>query len=360
MGKKIWASGLILALIFGLAATGTTDVHVNNSLGGLEKYFGTEAGYWYLTQPPGVASEKLLNPDRAWKFKADPQNKGEEDNRYEPDFDDSSWTNVIVPHTWGTMPELEDFEGNAWYRRTFSVPASWKSSYLRLKFDATFYLSKVWLNGTYLGSHEGGYTPYLFEVTDEINYGENNVLVVKLNNVRGYYRIPAKLGGRWSYDWWHYGGIVRNVYIMATNPVFIQKQKIVSVPDLVDSADIEVKVTVNNTSPSESEITLKAWVYDEATCEQVWGPEDDSNLKTSLTISADSSREFSFTTTMPHPKLWWFDHPNLYILTTEVIDENGKLLHSLSDTFGIRKIELKDAHFYLNGEWVRLVGITKA
>lgn len=171
-----------------------------------------------------------------------------------------------------------------------------------------------------------------------------------MNNARSYYRIPAKLGGRWSYDWWHYGGIVRDAYIMATNKIFVQNLRIVSVPDLVDSADLDVKVTVNNTSPSRAEITIKAWVYDEATGELVWGPVDDSNLQSTLTISRDSSQEFSLATTMPHPKLWHFDHPNLYRVVSEIYDGKGTLLHKKEDTFGIRKVELKEGKFYLNDE----------
>lgn len=314
--------------------------------------------------------EERLDLNGAWLFTLDPHNQGEEEGWFRGDFNPQEWTKIKVPHTWGVMENLEDYEGYAWYRRSFSIPDSWQEYTIRLNFDATNYLSKVWLNGSAIGSHEGGYTPYSFDISKILHYGKENVVVVKLDNIMAEDRLPPKDNGLMRlitrdekgasyYDWWNYGGIIRDIYLVATNPIFIQSQRIISVPDLVDSADLHIKVTLNNTSSSEAKVTLKAQVYDEATGELVWGPENDSNLEASLTILRDSSEEFSFTATMPDPKLWHFDHPNLYTLTTKVIDEEGNILHGQSNNFGMRKIELKEGKLYLNGEAVRLVGVMR-
>ncbi|MBE3036430.1 MAG: beta galactosidase jelly roll domain-containing protein [Candidatus Atribacteria bacterium] len=275
-----------------------------------------------------------------------------------PYFDDSDWTKVSVPHTWNVMEELENYDGSAYYRRTFILPEREKDSHLRLKFDATFYKSDVWLNGVKLGTHEGGYTPYVFDITDAANLGGENLIAVKLNNRTDVGTLPAHLF-QYGYDWWGYGGIVRDVYILITDKVFIENVKVEADPDLEDSATISVISRIRNTGSTEAVVTLQNSVLDESSGLLVWGPEDDKSLKQTVHIPAGSTVDVEAVTQMPDPKLWHFDHPNLYILSSAVLDKSGKILHDTSDIFGIRKIEIKDAHFYLNGEWVRLVGMTR-
>jgi len=275
-----------------------------------------------------------------------------------PDFDDSDWTKVSVPHTWNVMDELENYDGSAYYRRTFILPERETDSHLRLKFDATFYKSDVWLNGVKLGSHEGGYTPYVFDITDAANLGDENVVAVKVNNHTGMETLPAH-SFHYGYDWWRYGGIVRDVYILITDKVFIENVKVVADPDLKGSATISVASRISNTGSTEAVVTLQNSVLDESSGLLVWGSEDDNNLKQTVHIPAGSTVDVEVVTQMPDPELWHFDHPNLYVLSSAVLDQSGKILHGTRNIFGIRKIEIKDAHFYLNGEWIRLVGMAR-
>jgi len=275
-----------------------------------------------------------------------------------PDFDDSGWTKVSVPHTWNVTEGLENHVGDAYYRRTFILPEREADSHLRLKFDATFYKSDVWLNGVKLGTHEGGYTPYVFDITDVANLGGENVIAVKLNNHTDMGTLPAQ-SFHYGYDWWGYGGIVRDVYILITDKVFIENVKVVADPDLESSATISVTSRIRNTGSTEAVVTLQNSILNESTGLLVWGPEDDKNLKQTVHIPAGSTVDVEAVTQIPDPELWHFDHPDLYILSSAVFDQSGKILHSTSDIFGIRKIEIKDAHFYLNGEWVRLVGMAR-
>ncbi len=300
-----------------------------------------------------------INLDGAWRFRVDPGDEGENEGWYDVGFDDSNWIEVMVPHTWGTMPQYADYEGVAWYRRSFTLPADLQGAHLRLQFDAVFYLSQVWLNGRYLGQHEGGYTPFVFDITDRVRYGDENRVAVRVDNKRATDRIPAIPSPGWSFDWWNYGGIVRDVYLSATSQVFIARQRIVAEPDLVDSATITATTTISNTSPFDQRVHLRAAIHEEDKGSPVWTSEDDPGLEATATIPAQASREIALQTTLPNPLLWHFDHPNLYELVTEIRDETGDPLHHTEETFGIRKIEIKDARFYLNGEWVRLVGLTR-
>lgn len=294
-----------------------------------------------------------------WRFAVDPANAGEHAGWFKADFNDSRWTVVTVPHTWGVMAEHADYDGIAWYRRTFTLPSMAQYAHLRLHFDAVFYRARVWLNGKYLGEHEGGYTPFEFDLSG-LKPGIRNVLAVQVDNRRAPDRIPATLSEGWSFDWWNYGGIVRDVRLEMTSRAFIARQLIVARPhltgvDMADTATITATVIVRNASTEVLTGTLTADVLDEASGLSVL----ESRPVAPLRVSPGASTDVILTATVAQPKLWHFDHPNLYRWSTALRNASGALLHSDVVTFGIRLIELKEARFYLNGEPVRLVGLTR-
>ncbi|HSJ86034.1 MAG TPA: beta galactosidase jelly roll domain-containing protein, partial [Anaerolineales bacterium] len=157
---------------------------------------------------PAVASISIPLTGE-WHFSVDQDRTGEQNGWEDSDFDDSSWTVVNVPHTWNIMPTYSEYEGIAWYRRVFRAPEEIKNAHVRLKFDAVFYLARVWLNGQYLGQHEGGYTPFEFDVTSLVKKSESNLIAVQVDNLRATNRIPVVIRPDWSFDWWNYGGITR-------------------------------------------------------------------------------------------------------------------------------------------------------
>ncbi len=120
-----------------------------------------------------------------------------------------------VPGDWNHQsPELKYYEGNMWYRRKFQVNKQ-PDKRAFLYFDASNYITKVWLNGTLLGTHEGGFTPFQFEITDLLK--SENTLVVLVNNDRTPASIPAM-----NFDWWNFGGITRDVSIIYTPQTYIK------------------------------------------------------------------------------------------------------------------------------------------
>src|SRR5664279_1718455 len=113
------------------------------------------------------------------------------------------------------MPELTYQEGTVWYKKTFTYPAN-RDNRLFLYFGAVNYLADVYLNGKKLGSHEGGFTPFQFEITSFVRAGEN-VIVVKVNNQRLKTGLPGM-----GFDWFNYGGITRSVQLIETGNSFIE------------------------------------------------------------------------------------------------------------------------------------------
>lgn len=295
-----------------------------------------------------------------WRLAVDREAVGQAQGWASSAFDDSAWATVTVPHTWNVMPDYANYDGLAWYRRRVSVPAAAQEAHLRLRFAAVFYLARVWWNGAYLGEHEGGYTPFEFDVSGVAKPGPENVIAVQVDNRRAANRLPATLRPDWSFDWWNYGGLVRDVSLILTSRAFIARQQIVAVPHLVaadeaDTATITATVTISNTSTQPLDGTLTADVLDDATGLSVLSSRPGSPVR----LPPGQSADVPLTVTLSSPRLWHFDHPNLYRWSAALRAASGETWHTAEVTFGVRSVELKAARFYLNGEPVRLVGLTR-
>jgi len=257
-------------------------------------------------------------------------------------------------------PAHASYDGCAWYRRTFRAPADVREAHVRLRFQAVFYLARVWLNGIYLGMHEGGYTPFEFDVSSRVKPGEDNLLAVLVDNRRATDRLPAHLYEGRSFGWRNYGGIVRSLSLEVTGKVFIAGQKVTAVPHLTgegeaDSAAVTATVTVRNSSDRPLWVDLVANISEEATGALV----SQVKLGSPVNLPPGESAEVALATTIPYPRLWHFDHPDLYLWSASLLGEDGAALHTTQVNFGVRSIELKGARFHLNGEAVRLVGLSR-
>ncbi len=262
---------------------------------------------------------------------------------FQSDFDDSNWKDLNVPGHWGMLNEFSNYTGKAWYRKTFNLPQSWKENSkerVRLKFDAVYHIAKVFLNGELVGSHQGGFTPFEFDVTDKLNFNGQNVLAVEADN-------SSLVGATWNW-----GGIIRDVHLVKNNDVRISYQYIHADPDLKKgSANLKLKIRVKNSSAQKRTIALTA------TIDKVSKPAD---LQYTITLPPNSTKEVQLATVLPanDVRLWHFDTPHLYHMTT-IATENGQVLDTRTDRFGIRKIELTDSQLILNGEPVRLAGFNR-
>ena len=150
--------------------------------------------------------------------------------RHLPEHDDSAWGTVTVPGT--VNPPPDGVEGGSWYRRPFEVPREWAGRTVLLRFGSANYVADVWLNGRWLGYHEGGATPFAFDVGPALLLGAENVLAVRVHT------IP--LGTRadiipWAIiDWWNYGGITGSVFLEAAPAVHLVRADVVPHLDAVD------------------------------------------------------------------------------------------------------------------------------
>jgi len=140
-------------------------------------------------------------------------------NTIEKEFSTTNWDSIQVPGNWDVENKYANFVGNAAYSRTFELPQSLKNGELFVNFDAIYFEAKVYLNGNYVGKHEGGYTPFEFCITDLVKDNKPNTLVVLVNNEfsRG--------------AWWSWGGISRNVYITKYDDIKLNQFHVSAMPD---------------------------------------------------------------------------------------------------------------------------------
>ena len=285
-----------------------------------------------------------------WAFHIDPDDLGTKDSWHAPDFSTRQWGEVTVPYTWQIDSAHADYRGVAWYRRSFEALPSWRDTAIRLQFEAVFHTATVWVNGQLAGEHaRKGYTAFTLDITPMLRWGEPNLIAVRVDNSFNEHMLPR---GR-SSDWAHDGGIFRPVQLIITPETFVERVDVDADSDLSSKeAAVRVSAHCRNTSGKSWAGSASFRVFDAATGQPV------ANSKSrKLTIKAGASETVTLQATIAGAKLWHFDFPNLYQLEFQIAD--GREEHLLETTFGIRRFEIKDGKFHLNGEPVRLMGVER-
>jgi beta-glucuronidase len=261
-----------------------------------------------------------------------------------PPFNPRMWDRVEVPHSW-PADKRYPYIGIAWYRRTFASPARRPDEHVRLRFGAAFARAQVWLNGKELGRHEGGYTPFEFDVTNVIAEGENS-LAVRVDSSWTTSTMPGARPGTSPetqvYPYFPWGGLVRDVELDVLPAIHVANARVWADPDLTTgSARLRVTAWVRNTTAQTQQVKLTAG----------------SGGETEKSIAAGEITAFDFEQTLPasRVRLWDIDHPNLSTLTLRL--STG---HERAFTYGVRKIGVRGTDLLLNGNPIRLGGANRA
>jgi beta-galactosidase len=291
--------------------------------------------------------------DGAWHFRLDPEDRGEAAGWAAPGAAEDGWDKVPVPSTWQVDPRTADHLGPAWYRRSFIAPEAWRGRTVRIEFEAVYHTAAVFINGKRAGEHVGqGYTAFTFDITDLVEYGSPNAIAVRADNSFAAAMLPRKN----SYDWTPDGGITRPVRLLVTGPVYIENLWVDAVPDLAKgNATLAVRAVVRNASTVPAPVTLGWRVAEEGAGLAA----AENPAAAAAEVPAKTAREIALPEiVLDRPRLWHFDHPHLYGLDVSIA-RKGEILHTLSTTFGIRRIEVRGPQFFLNGEPVRLAGVER-
>jgi beta-galactosidase len=270
-------------------------------------------------------------------------------------FDDSGWSVVNLPHTWNNLDGQDGgnnyYRSIGWYRVHCAVDGSYTNRHFFLKFDGAFLVTDVYLNGNYLGEHQGGFAAFVFDVTPYLNIGGDNVIAVKINNAANT-NIPPL-----SADFTFFGGLYRDVHLLVTDPVQISPLdygspgiylKTASVSS--NSANLQVTTVVSNATVSAQTVTVRAIVTDAAT-----------NIVTTLTnvvtLPAASVSNVVASTVIANPHLWnGLADPYLYQAFIEIYNGTN-VADVVSQPLGFRWFSVDPTNgFFLNGQHYDLHG----
>jgi beta-glucuronidase len=326
---------------------------------------------WNRPEP----SREYLSLDGDWKFAFDPDNVGLAEGWYTRSFDDSGWASKPVPGSWdlydtpgfGTYDGSRFGEGSAfqdgyaWFRKRVRPAANWKHRFIKLNFLGAGYKTWVYVNGRFVGAHEGSHTPFSIDVSGELEPGRDNVIAVRIHRrpdydsytspnatpIRSVTEIPSG-----PVDYWPYAGLTRSVYLEATSQVTVSKI-------LTDARNgrLRLAAILFNHGDKEETRLVKADPGDGT------GGAPQGEV---VTLAPGQVRAVTFELPIPEAEVWDTSSPRLY--TAEVTlfkgrgagqlrNGNGSVDDRLSVNYGMRTVEVADGRLQLNGRPIFLKGV---
>lgn len=291
-----------------------------------------------------------MNP--AWRMY-----KGHLEGAEQPDFNDKEWDLVSLPDGIEYVPSeasgCVNYQGEVWYRKHFTPEETWKGKQLFLHFEAIMGKAKVWINGTLVNEHYGGFLPVIANVTEYLNYEEDNVIAVWADNSNDPSYPPGKPQD--MLDFTYSGGIYRDCWMIVHNNVFITDPNYEN-----ETAGGGLFVSFGHISQSQAEIRLDAHVrnssntYFSGKIEYQLFDKDNRRVcqaSKAFSVSKGKARNTSLTIKVEKPELWEPDSPYLYQLHVLLKDKSGHIVDGYRRRIGIRSIEFKGKDgFWLNGK----------
>jgi beta-galactosidase len=319
-----------------------------------------------------TAQRQKTDFDNDWKFHFGHAANAEKDFNYtianifsksgaaamtaiDPKFDDSKWRKLDLPHDWavelpfvqkdnldvmahgykpvgGLFPETSI----GWYRKHFRVARADSGYRFRLQFDGIFRDANIWVNGFYLGNNKSGYIGESYDITDYINFDRDNVVVVRADATQ--------------YEGWFYegAGIYRHVWLQKTNNLHIEKDGVFVYSG--SNGDVSVETTVENKNFVPANCTVSAYITDRDGKKLVQSKEQ------TLALPVNGKAAIKHTLMVAGPRTWSLEDPYLYRVVT-LVKQNGIVVDSLQQRFGIRTVEIKPNGVFLNGKPIKLKGV---
>lgn len=284
--------------------------------------------------------------DSNWKF-----NLGDTPAASNPNFDDTKWRDLDLPHDWSIEGKLSPKnpmggdggffpDGIGWYRKRFTIPATWEGKRISIYFEGVYMNSEVFINGKSLGIYPYGYSSFTYNLTPHLIFGKDNIISVKVDNSK-----------QKNCRWYSGSGIYRHVWMIATDPIHVAQWGTAITTPIVSSkkASVLVKTLIKNETNLPQSITLKT---------QLWGANSKiaGNNQLKVELLANSEKEITQTITVSKPSLWSPENPSLYQAQVQII-KNKDIIDNINTEFGIRSIKFSTENgFQLNGKTIKING----
>ncbi|MBD0776935.1 DUF4981 domain-containing protein [Maribacter sp. ANRC-HE7] len=317
-----------------------------------------------LTNDPSQNNNyQLLNGQWDFKWVKTPN---EVPNRFwEPTFNTKEWDKIQVPSNWqmegyghpkfrNTSLSFESDPPNipsyynpvGCYRRSISIPESWKDKRVKLRFEGVKSATYVWLNGKRVGYNQGGFEPAEFDISPFLEIGENTLAVQVIRFSDGSYLE--------NQDMWRLSGIFRDVKLYAQPKTMIKDHYIVTdLDDTYKNATLSVSAVIGNEENRNRKMLLDFDVFDDNN-NSILGRKAESGL---LNVHSHSSEKVNIAIKVLNPKKWSAEMPNRYTILVRLKDENGTILEAFSQKIGFREVEYNNKILTVNGVPIKLNGI---
>ena len=271
------------------------------------------------------------------------------------------WSRVSLPHTAKLEPRIitRQWQGDALYRRDVIVPEAWRGKAIWLRFEGAMMVAGVYLNGEEIFDHRGGYLPFTIDLSDKLSFGENNQVLVHLDNRNNPLTGPKPLD---ELDFNYYGGLYREVRLFVRDSLHITDEILAD-----RAAGGGVFVTYPSVTQARAEVSVKTHVANSGAASRRFSIDhtlmDGDRIVASFSsgpINLESTGDVDHTAgfTVESPELWSPRSPALYNLRTRIVS-GDRVVDERETQIGIRRIEISRKGFSLNGEKMFLRGVNR-
>ncbi|MBT80285.1 MAG: glycoside hydrolase family 2 [Alteromonadaceae bacterium] len=314
-----------------------------------------------------VRDQQILNND--WQFIFTDEIPA---GIHAPSFKWTGAENVSVPHSWNRVGfylddqsahihnagNINNTQGKGLYRKVFNVPAQTENKRLWLEFDAVSRVANVWVNGKFAGEHRGSFNRFRFDITDLINVGRPNVLVVQADNSKPTADSTTADTLPIAGDFFVHGGIYRPVRLVTTSNIHVDMKDFggpgVYATTAVegDKAVVSIESRITSNGGEAENVTLLTQLTDDT------GKVVAKDVRDILLLP-DETEITDVSLSVSSPQLWQgIDNPYLYTLAVSILDNNDNLLDTVKQNIGLRTIEISaDKGLTLNGQPLALRGV---
>lgn len=330
---------------------------------------------FFLFAITNVMAQEKISLDEDWKFHFGHAANIEKDFDYSktailhksnvfattivhPKFIDSTWQKINVPHDWAVeLPFVKSEQvemdshgykpvGGAypetsigWYRKHFSVDKSKSNKRFELQFDGIYRNAEIWLNGFYVGTNFSGYVGNSFDVSDYMNFDNENVLVIRVDATQ--------------YEGWFYegAGIYRHVWLNCTDKTFIPEDGVFVHSNVKgNNAEVTIETTVQNNDLKNSNSIVYSYITDRN------GKILVKTKKQKVNLGILKNQTIKQHLQLKNPELWSLENPYLYRVVSVLKSEN-QIIHQTKTRFGIKSVQFDAKEgFFLNGKHIKIQG----
>ena len=264
----------------------------------------------------------------------------------------STYEKVRIPHTTKEVPynyfDESIYQMLCGYRKIIDVPKEWENKRVLVTFEGVAHSAEVYANGKMIGEHHCGYTAFTVEVTEYLNYGEENVITVKVDS-RENQNIPP-FG--FVIDYMTFGGIYRDVYMEIKDKEYIDDvfvttefEKDAELTEVASEAKLITNITLNMQNDANSAFFIRSYL-----CKD--------KKRILLGDKPVDDKQMTFTKTIKNINLWNIDNPELYVLEYELYKDSD-IIDTYSITYGFREIKFENDGFYLNRKKIKIRGLNR-